>query len=69
MLENVTKICHHCLIEKENVCGSIKSSNDIQHSETSSSIFDSLVHVFSSQATPNRSAANEEGNFVLMFSS
>ena len=63
ILEKVTEICHHCLIEKEIICSSNKSKNDTQRSEAPS-IFDSLVHVFSSQSSPNRITATEEGGVL-----
>eukprot|EP00794_Sanderia_malayensis_P000522 gene522-1172_t len=73
LLEDLTAICHYCLTENEvlssgvsmaphQVSSSSKSTRPGESDDASSSIFANLVHVFSSQAIPNKTVATDEAD-------
>ncbi|XP_065057535.1 protein dopey-1-like isoform X2 [Rhopilema esculentum] len=67
MLEKMTSICHYCLVDKDASSvlqhgASVKPGQDLQRSDNSMSILESLAHVFSPQSLPNRGATSEEVN-------
>ncbi len=79
LLEDLTSICHYCLIENEVVASGVsmaprqlttsgKSSRHNDSEDASSSIFSNLVHVFSSQGTSNKTTVTEEGEFFVFLS-
>lgn len=76
LLEDLTSICHYCLVDNEPISSGVsmtprqptntgKTTRFSESEDASSSIFSNLVHVFSSQGVPNKTATSEEGALIL----